>query len=78
MIKILQELKRSLPWIMLVVGVVFLGTGEFINFASSKTSFFDFSPDKITEFITGLGKVILISGVTTVTLDSYKFLGIFK
>ena len=74
----LQGFKKALPWLMFACGLLLLIIGEFMNLASHKDSIFDFTPEKIQQFITGLGKVVLISGVTTITLDSYKFLGIFK
>lgn len=77
-IRIFQEFKKSLPWVLLFLGLALLIIGGAIGSITSKKPLLDFSIENIKDILTGAGKIILISGVTTVTLNSYKFLGIFK
>jgi hypothetical protein len=63
-----KAFQASIPWIVLIIGLIGYSLGSFI----------DFENKRIAEYCKGIGTTLLTSGIFAVILKSMQFMGMFK
>lgn len=76
--KFIKWFKSSIPWMLLIVGLLLFTFTEFYTFFSKKeTMSITFNKNWLT-WLSGISKAILISGISSVLLNSFEYMGIFR